>query len=101
MGQRRWLEFLKDYDFGLNYHHGKENVVADALSRKSLHMSMLMVRKLDLVKQFRDLSLVCENTHNSIKLGMLKLTSGILDEIRIRQKYDVGLVDKLTLINQG
>ena len=30
MRQRRWLEFLKDYDFGLNYHPRKANVVADA-----------------------------------------------------------------------
>ncbi|GAU45204.1 hypothetical protein TSUD_139090 [Trifolium subterraneum] len=34
MRQRRWLEFLKDYDFELSYHPGKDNVVADALSRK-------------------------------------------------------------------
>ena len=81
MRQRRWLEFLKDYDFGLNYHPGKANVVADALSRKSLHMFMLMVRELELVEQFRDLSLVCETTSDSVKFGMLKLTSGILEEI--------------------
>ena len=36
MRQRRWLEFLKDYDFELSYHPDKANVVADALSRKSL-----------------------------------------------------------------
>ena len=35
MRQRRWMEFLEDYDFTLNYHPGKANVVADALSRKS------------------------------------------------------------------
>ena len=35
MRQRRWMEFLEDYDFTLIYHPGKENVVADALSRKS------------------------------------------------------------------
>ena len=33
--QRRWMEFLEDYDFTLHYHLGKTNVVADALSRKS------------------------------------------------------------------
>ena len=32
--QRRWMEFLEDYDFTLHYHPGKENVVVDALSRK-------------------------------------------------------------------
>ena len=35
MRKRRWMEFLEDYDFTLHYHPGKENVVADALSRKS------------------------------------------------------------------
>jgi hypothetical protein len=34
--QRRWVELLKDYDLVLEYHPGKANVVADALSRKSL-----------------------------------------------------------------
>jgi hypothetical protein len=32
--QHRWLELIKDYDLGINYHPGKANVVADALSCK-------------------------------------------------------------------
>ena len=35
MRQRRWMEFLEDYDFTLHYHPGKANVVAYALIRKS------------------------------------------------------------------
>jgi ribonuclease HI len=38
--QRRWLELIKDYDLGINYHPGKANVVANALSRRS-HLNML------------------------------------------------------------
>jgi len=34
MRQRRWLEFVKDYQFDIQYHPGKVNVVADALSSK-------------------------------------------------------------------
>ena len=35
MRQRRWMEYLEDYNFTLHYHPGKENVVADALNQKS------------------------------------------------------------------
>jgi hypothetical protein len=40
--QRRWLELIKDYDLGINYHPGKANVVADALRQRS-HVSQLVM----------------------------------------------------------
>jgi hypothetical protein len=30
--RQRWLELIKDYDLEINYHAGKVNIVADALS---------------------------------------------------------------------
>ncbi|GKC31568.1 putative reverse transcriptase domain-containing protein [Tanacetum coccineum] len=45
MRQRRWLEFLSDYDCEICYHLGKANVVADALSRKK-RLKPLRVRAL-------------------------------------------------------
>ena len=34
--QRRWMKLIKDYDCVIDYHSGKANVVADALSKKSM-----------------------------------------------------------------
>ncbi|KAL5756631.1 hypothetical protein ACOSQ2_021377 [Xanthoceras sorbifolium] len=34
--QRRWMELIKYYDCVIDYHPGKANIVADALSKKSL-----------------------------------------------------------------
>jgi hypothetical protein len=58
MRQRRWLELIKDYDMKLQYHPGKANVVADALSRKS-YVNGLKAGELpeDLCEQFKELRL--------------------------------------------
>ncbi|MCI52401.1 polynucleotidyl transferase ribonuclease H fold, partial [Trifolium medium] len=79
----------------------KANVVADALSRKSLHMSSLMAEELEMIEEFRDLSLVCERTTKSVKLGMLKLTNDFLEEVVESQKTDARLIKYRTLIEQG
>jgi hypothetical protein len=46
------MEFLKDYDFTLQYHPGKANVVADALSRKRVHLSSIALKGLELLEKF-------------------------------------------------
>jgi hypothetical protein len=56
--RRRWLELIKDYDLGIDYHPGKDNVVADALSRRP-HLKMLATRELlpEFCKEFEKLNL--------------------------------------------
>ncbi|KAL6538163.1 hypothetical protein OROGR_012151 [Orobanche gracilis] len=58
-------------------------------------MSTMMVKELELIEQFRDLSLVCEVTPQGVMLGMLKVNNKFLDNIREAQKLNVKLVDKM------
>ena len=88
MRQRRWMKFLKNYDFGLSYHPGKANVVADALSRKSLHLSTMMMQKQRLLEEFRDLNLAVEVKLRSLYLGNLQVTNEFIDRVREAQIED-------------
>jgi hypothetical protein len=60
--QRRWLELIKDYDLGINYHLGKANVVADALSRKKFCNATFTKRiRPELRKEIKYLNLTIVN----------------------------------------
>jgi hypothetical protein len=78
--QRRWLELIKDYDLGINYHPGKANVVADALSRRS-HVSQLVVESMpfELCEEFDKLNprIVANMEATKMEVG-----SNLLQEIR-------------------
>ncbi|XP_059639428.1 uncharacterized protein LOC132281778 [Cornus florida] len=58
--QKRWVEFLKEYNFDSQYHPGKVNVVADALSRKSRGtLARLAIRKWKMFEDFAKMGLYC------------------------------------------
>jgi hypothetical protein len=53
MRQRRWLELIKNYDYEINYHPSKANVVANALSRKSMvELAALEISQPQLINEF-------------------------------------------------
>jgi hypothetical protein len=84
--QRRWLELIKDYDLGINYHHGKANVVADALSRRS-HVSQLVLdnMRFELCEEFDKLNLrIIVNT----EIMEMEVGSSLLEEIQRGQLED-------------
>ncbi|XP_060672434.1 uncharacterized protein LOC132803434 [Ziziphus jujuba] len=59
MRQRHWLELMKDYDCVINYHPGKANVVANALSRKSIGFTaVLLTTQKQILKDMEDLEIV-------------------------------------------
>jgi hypothetical protein len=60
--QRRWLELIKDYDLGINYHPSKANVIADALSRRKYYKATFARRKQpELRKEIKYLNLAIVN----------------------------------------
>jgi hypothetical protein len=84
--QRRWLELIKDYDLGINYHPGKANLVADALSQKS-HVSQLMVDSMpfELCEEFDNLNLrIVANT----EAKEMEVGSSLIQEIQMDQLED-------------
>jgi len=82
------MKYLKDYDFDLLYHPGKANVVVDALSRKRVHMSVLMVKELELIDELRDMNFEVQVGSDHIRCGMLKVINEFLKEIRVEQGKD-------------
>jgi hypothetical protein len=73
------LELIKDYDLGINYHLGKANVVADALSQRS-HVSQLVVDSMsfELCEEFDKLNLrILANT----EAMEMEVGSSLLQEI--------------------
>jgi hypothetical protein len=84
--QGRWLELIKDYNLGINYHPGKANVVADAFCRRS-QVSQLVVDRMPFVlcKEFDKLNLrIIANTEAT----EMKVGSNLLQEIRKGQVED-------------
>jgi hypothetical protein len=86
MKQRRWLELIKDYDMSLQYHPGKANVVADALSHNS-YVNGLIAGELpeDLCEQFKELGL--EIVPEGF-LASLEVQPTLMDKIKEAQKLD-------------
>jgi hypothetical protein len=84
--QRKWLELIKNFDLGINYHPGKGNVVADALSHRS-HVSQLVVERVpfELCEEFDKLNLRIVANIEAMKM---EVGSSLLQEIRRGQVED-------------
>ena len=90
--QRRWLELLKDYDVDILYHPGKANVVADALSRKSMgSLTDVQPEGRDMVREIQRLSSLGVRLANSEDSGVSireVAESSIIDEVKRHQYKD-------------
>nr|GEW76682.1 putative reverse transcriptase domain-containing protein [Tanacetum cinerariifolium] len=90
MRQRRQLELLKDYDTNIQYHPGKANVVADALSRKSGMLENLQIEP-EIIKDLErmDIDLCIRGTKGY--WASLKIEPNLILRIKEAQKEDAEL----------
>ena len=89
MRQRRWVELIKDYECTIEYHPGKANVVADALSRKSTgSISHLKVVYLPRLVELRTLGVRLELTDTRALLATFHVNPVLIDKIRELQTQD-------------
>jgi hypothetical protein len=84
--QRRWLELIKDYDLGINYHPGRANMVADAMSRRSLVIQLVVdSMPFKLCEEFDKLNL---RIVANIEATEMEVGSSLLQEIQKGQLED-------------
>ena len=83
--QRRWMKLIKDYYCVIDYHPGKANVVADALSRKSVQKLLVLNAHLSL-------------SDDSAIVAELIEKPDLLNRVLEAQKNDEKIV---TIVNQN
>jgi hypothetical protein len=85
MRQRRWLEFIKDYDLEVHYHPGKANVVEDALSCKHCNYVTLEPYNEALCEEMRKLNLELVEHGN---IYAVSIESPLHERIAMAQRVD-------------
>ena len=80
--QRRWLEFLSEYDFYIKHIKGKENKVDDALSRRvhELHAKTISMYQTDIKRKIMEVA----NADLQYRELVAKLQQG-----KMTQKMDI------------
>jgi hypothetical protein len=102
MRQRRWLELIKDYDCSINYHPGKANVVADALSRKSYGFSAaLLTTQKHIINDLERLGVEVVIGGSQSYLASLSVQPTLIEKIKISQGCDPQLMKIMEEVRGG
>jgi ribonuclease HI len=105
--QRQWLELIKDYDLKIQYHPGKANLVADALSRKGqANMALAFQLPDELMKEFEKLNLGMDAHTEGVTLEVestleQQIREGQMEDVEIRDTMERGKAPDFTEDDQG
>ena len=102
MKQRRWIELIKDYDCTIEYHPGKANVVANALSRKpSSSLAQLKAEYLPLLVELRSMGVSLETAESGTLVEAFHVRPVLVDRVRDLQAQDQYLMKLRSKIEAG
>ena len=100
--QRWWMELLKDYDCTIDYHPGKANVVADALSRKSTgSLAYMQTIQLWLMVELRELGVELRMHVLRVLFASFQLRPILVDLILEAQLEDPYLMSMRRKVEEG
>ena len=94
--ERRWLELIKDYDLVIDYHLGKTNVVANALSQKSsVTLVHICIAYAPLLLDLKTLGVSLDCDYNGALMTSFVVRPTLIDQIRGKLMQDDELVKEV------
>ena len=83
------MELLKDYDLTISYHPGKANLVADALSKKSVgNLATLLTTQKHILEDLRKMRIEVQVHEAEAQLENLRVQPTLIERIKIAQSND-------------
>lgn len=100
--QRRWMEFIEDYDFELHYHPGKANVMADALSRKSISdVACIAIREWEMLGALGEFDLLLGKSIETVALFSVVAQPTLVTQVLEAQRGDLEVESLREKISSG
>ncbi|XP_060182215.1 uncharacterized protein LOC132611867 [Lycium barbarum] len=94
-----WLELIKYYDYTIDYHPSKANMVADALSRKAF--ASLSLSHLPLFLKLRAMNACLAFNSDGSIVASLQVKPVLLEKVKEAQKLDEKLVKLIKEVQTG